>query len=94
MNWHEPTQDEIVGNGDHQFLVDILPGIIPHQTAQDGDALLRVGRHGWTWEIRIFVEKGRKKERTFSGFRLGEAETKDAAIGDALAELARLRAEA
>lgn len=93
MNWHEPTKDEVDGNGDWKFIVDIQPGDIPHQCGSDGDALFRIGRPGWNWMIRTF-EYDKKKGRYMRAapFETGESETRPAAIADAQAALARLRA--
>jgi hypothetical protein len=93
MNWHEPTQEETDGTGDCRFLVDIQPDIIPHQAATDGDALFRVSRPGWTWMIRVFeYDKKKNKHMRAAPFETGDSETKPAAIADAQAALARLRA--
>lgn len=91
MNWHEPTPEEVDGTGDQAFLVDIAPDEVPHQAATDGDALFRIAKPGWAWMIRR-ERLGRKGNR--EGWRMmdsGVADTKEAAIGDAMAALGRLR---
>lgn len=88
VNWHEPTADEIAGAGDYAFVVDISPGVIPHQAAQDGDALLLVGKPGWIWSIKEYRQNGKK--RTFH-LHMGETDTKEAAIGQVQERLGKLR---
>lgn len=90
MNWHEPTQEEIDGSGDNAFLVDITPDAIPHQVAQDGDALLRISRTGWSWILKDLRPRGRKEKRPY--LHMGWNDTREAAIGEVLAKLAELRA--
>lgn len=84
MNWHAPTEEEIAGLGDHVYLVDISPDTIPHQAMTDGDALFRVMKPGWSWIVKDL-------RRPNPWLDSGECDTKEAAIGDAQAALARLR---
>jgi hypothetical protein len=86
VNWHEPTEEEKDGTGDYNYLVDVMPDIVNHQAANDGDALLRIGKAGWTWIIR-------SKRDHLSVVDNGEANTKEAALADAQAALGRLRKE-
>lgn len=89
MNWHEPTQDEINGMGDFAWHVDIQPDSIPHQATQDGDALIRIQRPGWSWLI-VNKQKRDKKDKS-PIFYMGVTDTREAAIGEAFAKLAELR---
>lgn len=90
MNWHELTQDEIDGLGDHEFLIDIQPDTVPHQGARDGNALIRIQRPGWSW---IIVDKrGRGRKDKSPRVHAGPADTREAALADAIAKLMELRA--
>ena len=89
MNWHEPTQDEVDGCGDHRWLVDIQPDDIPHQATRDGDALIRIQRRGWSWLVKDTQK--RDKKDTSPSYHMGWNDTREAAIGDAFAKLAELR---
>jgi hypothetical protein len=88
-NWHAPTDDEINGVGDHIWLIDIQPDIVPYQACNDGNALIRVNRPGWSWIIADKRKKDRKDKSPY--FHTGSAETREAAIGDAMAKLGELR---
>lgn len=92
MNWHEPTADEIKGEGGYQFLIDISPDWVPHQAATDGDALFRVQKPGWAWRIQRQVLDKKGKRQGWQIYDLDIADTKEAAIGSAQAALGRLRA--
>lgn len=89
MNWHQPTKEEINGEGDHRWLVDIQPDDIPYQVTRDGDALVRIQRPGWSWLIRDTEKRGKKGHAPY--YWTGVADTREAAIGEAFAKLAELR---
>lgn len=84
MNWHGSTQAEINGEGDHTYLIDIQPDIVPHQSMTDGDALLRIHKPGWSWTVL--------DTRVELIVMLGHCDTKEAAVGEVQAALAELRA--
>lgn len=87
MNWHEPTEDEWEGKGDYKYIIDIIPDSTPHQAGVDEDTLIRIGKPGWSWGI-IDVSPPHT-----SFIDMGYADTREAAIADAQARLARLREE-
>jgi hypothetical protein len=84
LNWHAPTEQDLNGEGEHVFLVDIQPDIVPHQSMTDGDALLRINKSGWSWCVL--------DTRVDLIVMLGHCDTKEAAIGEAQAALGELRA--
>lgn len=85
MNWREPTADDIAGNGDYRYIIDITPGWVPHQATTDGDALIRIGQHGWDWTVLDF--SGKRYELVGSG----NATDRYIAIGQAMDFLGSLR---
>jgi hypothetical protein len=88
--WHAPSQAEISGEGDYAFVIDIQPDVIPYQAGVDGDALIRVNRPGWSWVI-VDKRKRERKEKARPYFYMGTTESREAAIGEAMAQLGALR---
>ena len=85
-SWHEPTKEEIEGNGDFRYLIDIMPDQVPHQASRDGDALIRVSKHGWSWGI---LDVGQSPPKYIG--EVGYADDRWIAIAQAKDALAKLR---
>lgn len=91
MNWHQPTEEEINGDGDHRFLIDVIPDVVPHQAARDGDALVRIARPGWSWSILDRVKRKDKRANVDDWFIIGMEDTREAAIGAMFSKLSEIR---
>lgn len=87
MNWHATTEAEANGEGDYRYIIDVSPDIIPHQSGTDGDALIRIGRPGWSWII-LDRQPGKKKSPIAA---MGHEEHRAAAIAMAVGALGELR---
>jgi len=88
MNWRAPQEgdDDLVGKN---YVIDIIPDVVPHQNGEDDDALVRIGRPGWRWWIKQRRET--KKETQWQWMEDGYEEHRAAAIASAVEALAKLR---
>lgn len=87
MNWRGPQDSD--SQPTCRYLVDVVPGVMPHQAAIDGDALVRVGRPAWAWTL-----KERREEKKRSWYQIldtGIEEHRAAAIAMAVEALGKLR---
>lgn len=87
MNWRAPKPED--EQAQPEYVIDIIPDVIPHQVGEDGDAIVRISRPGWRWWVK--QRRQQKKEISYQWMRDGYEEHRAAAIAAALEALAGLR---